>query len=422
MTGAVRASFPRVTTDGSVNAAAVLWRVGARTRITVVVKSCLEYDASGSARLIQPLPIFVGDRYGADGVLTATSDIAPFIPSPELMIIGRAPHPVGRARVGFRVERGDRTLLDKHVDVDAGAVVPLGPQPSQWPVAPEAFEGGIVALPSADGGPFQRAPADQRAIDLRGTEEVVLIGLYPGAPFFRFELMEPWVEAKVLCAGFEDFVPICIDTVMVTLAERRCTLLYRGSIPLRSENDLGDIEVKVSARPDPRTVSASGQILAPPAAAPAPVAKVGTLTTEELERARAAMSTLALTPPKTGPLPFMGPPSVGARGPSSSNTPWSEEPTHDIAPASAASATLPLDGAHASAVEAARAALAARRAAAAAVEEAPAAAPPKSTNGPAASPWREDPAPAPAPAPQVPIKAPKKDLNAKLYKRPKPTR
>lgn len=423
----------RVTTDGLINASSVVWRVGAKVRVTVVAKACLEFGLGAHAsqtQLVRPLPVFVKDRWAAgDTELSAVSDIAPFIPTPEVVVVGRPPQRVGRTRVGVRVEREGQSIIDKHVDAEANTpIAALGPRPSNWPVAPEAFQQGIVTLQSLDGGAFQRAAEDQRVLDLRGSEDVVLIGLYQANPLVRFQLRAPTVEALVRCGPHEDAVPFRIDMLSISLAERKCTLLWRGSVPLRSEQGLSELSVRVSCRPDPR---------APVKAEPAPrvghvrpAEGMGTVSLDPADddamRTAGMPAELPFRSPKSSKgLPFPEAPRSQELEPKPSSapvsgTPWAGENVVFIAkPADGRFDTLPLSE---------RLPSPPQTPPPVPVSEEVVAKPPASQ-----SPWREDPPAAqqasdPARAPVAPVaapaaspfKAPKKDLNASLYRRPKP--
>lgn len=403
-----------VNVEGPVTAGAVAWRVGSRVRATVVVKACFEFGPSGQCELVRPLPIFVKDRVAGTGELNAPSDIAPFVPSPEVMVIGRALHRHGVARVGFRVERAGETIVEKHADVAANAVLSaFAPRRSVWPVAAEALEAGLVTLPSLDGAAYQRCGEDQRATELRGNEDVVLIGLYPNAPLLRFTLYAPAVEATAQAGGHADAVPLRIDAIIVTLADKKCTLLYRGSVPLRTEESLASLTVDVVARPDPRAGAvrvkerplASERDVAMGTVALAESLETITLQLDDDQRSSSASPSLPFPKSHAPPAPSVAPASKSA-------TPWSGSKSDRVAkPASAAMSTMPMDDEPEAAPPAAPSPVPAASVAA------PPAAPPRDPDAPL---WRQDPvAEAPAPPPSTAPKVVKKDLNAQLYKRPK---
>lgn len=418
----------RVTTDGLINASSVVWRVGAKVRVTVVAKACLEFGlGTAHTELVRPLPIFIKDRWGAGNTeLLAVSDIAPFIPTPEVLVVGRPPQRQGRARVGVRVERQGQSIIDKHVDAEANTpIAMLGPRPTNWPVAPDAFQQGIVTLQSLDGGIFQRAAEDQRVLDLRGSEDIVLIGLYQANPLVRFQLLAPTVEAIVRCGPHEDAVPFRIDTLSISLSDRKCTLLWRGSVPLRSEEALGELSVRVSCRPDPRSPVKAEPVMRTARSAEG-MGTVSLDSEEDAMRTAGIPAELPFRSPKSSkalPFPEARLAEIEAKPASSptSGTPWSGGEVVFIAkPADGRFDTLPISERTPDLPKPPPA-----------PAEEPASQPAKA---PASkqSPWREDP-PAPeaeapiarapvaaAPPPASPFKAPKKDLNASLYRRPKP--
>lgn len=434
-----------VSTSGPVNAGVVAWRVGPRVRATVIVKACLEFGTSGSSELVRPLPIFIKDRVGGAGEVNAPSDLAPFVPSPEVMLVGRALHRHGFARVGFRLERGGATIVEKHVDASAnGILTSFAPLRSAWLVPPETFETGVVTLPSLDGAAFQRCAADQRATELRGNEELVLIGLYPNTPLLRVPIHAPTVEATALSGDHVDAVPLGIDALIVTLADRKITILWRGSVPLRSEEARATLRIKVVAKPDPRADVSRVRDLAAPSAEDV---SMGTMALPDPGSSPASkplsMETITLpissAPPTPGPsrrstLPFpssVPPPASERAAVSKAATPWAADgaPSRSVVPASSAMSTLPIDEEPAPEGDA-------REPAAGDVPPRGSTATAASTSSPvvASSPtpvsakapgpskplWREDPvAAAPPPSPSVAPKLVKKDLNAQLYKRPK---
>lgn len=406
-----------VNVEGPVTAGLVAWRVGPRARATVVVKACFEFGTQGQCDLVRPLPIFVKDRVGGAGELNAPSDVAPFVPNPEVMVVGRALHRHGTARVGFRVERAGETIVEKHADVAANAVLTaFGPRRSAWPVPPEALEAGIVTLPSLDGAAFQRCADDQRATELRGTEDVVLIGLYPAAPLLRFTLFAPAVEAVVTSGEHRDAVPLRVDAILVTLADRKCTLLYRGSVPLRSEEALASLRVDVVARPDPRAGVRRTKEAAP--SSERDVAMGTVALAESFETITLPSEPGGGSPPKRSTLPFPKSQPPAAPPSSKAATPWSEVKLERVKPASAAMTTLPIDEEPEPAAAAPAPVSSAPPPSPTSVVPAPADAPkPRDPDAPL---WRQDPSPEPAPPPSAAApKVVKKDLNAQLYKRPK---
>ena len=429
-----------VSTEGPVNAGVVAWRVGPRVRATVIVKACLEFGTSGHSELVRPLPIFVKDRVGGTGELNAPSDLAPFVPSPEVMLIGRALHRHGFARVGFRLERGGATIVEKHVDASANAILSsFAPQRSVWPVPPESFEAGVVTLPSLDGAPYQRCAADQRATELRGNEELVLIGLYPNSPLLRVPLYAPTVEATALSGDHVDAVPLRIDAIIVTLADRKCTILWRGSVPLRSEEARAPLRIKVVAKADPRAEMSRVREPAAPSAEDVSMGTIalpdpqgadprGGVASESFETITLPVSEGPATPfqgaPKRPTLPFSKsqPPPLSERAAASRvATPWGGDsaPSKSVVPASSGMSTLPIEDEPAP--EPARTPAVAAQTAAASFGSGPAPAVEPTPPDPDKPVWREDPSAvaAPPPTPSVAPKLVKKDLNAQLYKRPK---
>ncbi|MFO0550876.1 MAG: DUF2169 domain-containing protein [Polyangiaceae bacterium] len=409
-----------VSIQGPVSADVIKWRAGGKLRVTVIAKACLEFAGSGRVSLVEPPPIYVKDRWAGGGTeLLSTSDLAPFVPAAEVLIVGRAPHRQARARVGFRLERGPVTLIDKSIDTSANEwLAELGPRPTTaWPYPPETIQAEAVPLDGVDGARFQRAAVDQRTNEVRGGEELVLVGLVPNAAVLRFPLFPPTIEAFITCGGARDPVAMRIDGVLVTLADRRCSLLYRGSLPLRAI--VGEVGVHVFARPDERALQALANSTRTPNS-PSGAGVLQTITLDDVQgnSSMTMMSDDVADDERGSAIPFSPVPRSPQNSPSRPQvaaTPWASEPMRAVQPASIAMTTLPTEDEE---EEPAPQAPTAPRFDDEPTKESAGLFPtPKS----AGSPWRADPPEQPAPPVESPAapKVAKKDLNAQLYRRPK---
>ena len=229
--------------DGAVACATVLWKFRGRLQLTVVVKALFTIVPDGVAVPAGPAPIVPKDRH-IDGhplrSVEAASDLAPYLARCDVVFVGHAYAPGGRAPAGsvrLGISRDGRLLLDKtlHVFGDRGPATPAGPgapepftripivyekavgglnEPNPigtdapnlvdpgdarrpagfgpisrlWRVRkrllgkiePKAMEAPVAEIPDAMPWEFfQAAPPDQQIEHLRGGEWLVLDGLHP---------------------------------------------------------------------------------------------------------------------------------------------------------------------------------------------------------------------------------------------------
>ena len=84
----------------------VVWRVGSRVRATVVLKAAFGYTPSGEFLLLNTPELHRVDQRSEDGSqVTAACDLAPFIRSPEVLVVGRAHGKTEKVAVSLSVER-----------------------------------------------------------------------------------------------------------------------------------------------------------------------------------------------------------------------------------------------------------------------------------------------------------------------------
>lgn len=98
---------------------------------------------------------------------------------------------------------------------------------------------------------FQAAPPDQRVEHLRGDEWIVLEGVHPGLPRIRSRL--PGVRAAARIHGLRESAPpfgwpldLVADTLRIDADEQRCSVTWRGMVPVRDEAHAAAMHVLVA--------------------------------------------------------------------------------------------------------------------------------------------------------------------------------
>jgi uncharacterized protein YjbI with pentapeptide repeats len=235
---------------------AALWQKGKHRCVTVVVKATFGLVHEANARLVAPADIAREDRHRAGGCLEEASELAPYLPSAGVILVGSAHAPRGQPAAALAVRLGvfrERPLLNKVLHVignrtreaparaqpfesmpltyerafggpgtddnpvgtghHAGSPLPnivdpqvptrpagYGPIPRHWGprrrLLGSRHEPALSEIP--DGFPFpffHAAPGDQQIPPLIGDEWIVLDGLHPSVPNFRTRL--PNVRAHV---------------------------------------------------------------------------------------------------------------------------------------------------------------------------------------------------------------------------------
>jgi hypothetical protein len=154
-----------------------------------------------------------------------------------------------------------------------------------------------------DGSYFNVAPADQQVDVLRSNERIILENLHPEHPRLSTSLPGgvSYPRAIVERGGSADVLPLRCDTLVIDADRGRCTLTWRGQVPLEHPNQPGRVSISMvgavaprrgppaagPTAPRPATVGS-----APPAfggSAPPARRAAQTLDTAALEQARAAM-------------------------------------------------------------------------------------------------------------------------------------
>ncbi|WP_437743620.1 DUF2169 domain-containing protein [Sorangium sp. So ce1504] len=160
--------------------------------------------------------------------------------------IGFPDNPFGE---GHPQGSGEPNILDP---VDARRVAGFGPISKVSPArrrllgaTPRALlERGIREIPDElSWDYFQAAPPDQRTHFLRGDEWIVMDGLHPSAPRMRMRL--PGARGFARIHGLADIglaehqeLPLSADMLRIDGDEQRCTVTWRSSFPVPSEDVL----------------------------------------------------------------------------------------------------------------------------------------------------------------------------------------
>jgi hypothetical protein len=253
-----------VTAIGGATAATVVWRRRAQLYLTTVVKGTFHLVPEGLMTPFGPEPIAVGEQDDGSGMgLYSAGDLAPYLRYTDVVLTGHAHAGPGATVLDARLEviRGGIPLLDKTVRLDvlggtAVRVVGMGPLSRSWPVRrrllgdldPAALEGSIAEIPTTfDWSYFQTAPLDQRIGGLRGDEWIALRGMHQDHAWFRTRLPGVRGVALISCSapGVRQAAPIAlsIDTLHLDVDLQRCTLLFRGWIPIADERMLPSLHV-----------------------------------------------------------------------------------------------------------------------------------------------------------------------------------
>jgi hypothetical protein len=252
---------------GGVSMGARGWRVvrdnGAPgpLNVSVVFKATVDVDDEGRGRLVEPVAT-VDEPGGVD------DDLAPYLGKAEIWLARSSEKAsvTGKA-VRLRVGRGSWVMLDRVVAAEGTPVDPArtasgfalpASSPSDharaivrtlmrrsegaWPA--EADASGVAYIPaSADWTLFFGVPNEQRCKHLQGDEWILVSGM--GAPFrcqlpllrggarvFGPDLRERGQTLEVVCDGAE-----------VDVAARRCSLRWRGTLPVSSLEALAELRV-----------------------------------------------------------------------------------------------------------------------------------------------------------------------------------
>lgn len=408
------------TAASSASVASVVWCVGQKIRATVIMKVAFSYTLEGELLRLRAPHIHRADQLSKDELsVVALCELAPFVRSPEVIVVGKA-HGDGEViSAGLRVERDGALVIDKTLEVPRGAdVAGLGPVGRAWPFEASALALSFVTLPPAlDGACFQRAAGDQAVGQLRGGEHIALQNLHAGHPHVAFEVRLPAVQAQVIMAGKPAVVPLIADAYLIDCEQRQLHVLWRGSVPVEHSAALADamIETWVEGTGDP---DATSQEEAVPS----------TVAFAETTGARTAPMGVGAIPGAT--LPFVGGHTQEAPATARpiEGAPWSPVEAKPVPAAAGVQRTLSVDELRALEVtEDDTAPLAPATqpaptpppalplASVARPASASPAAPTPATPSPQPARWRDDPPAPAAPAVNASTPAPRRDIRADLY-------
>jgi hypothetical protein len=230
---------PSVSPVDLAAAAAIPWRHRGQLYLTVVVKGTFAIVPGAS---MTPVP---SDAIARDAV-DATADDVPYRARVDVWLIGRPTAPVVRLGV-FR----DRTpVLDKQVA--AATVGELGPVSKAWRHAHAGAEAidrtrPVLELPDAvDWSTFQLAPPDQRLEGLRGDEWIAFAGVQPHPGAWSTRLPGAVAVARSRYGAHDAWhaVALTADGVALDLERQRCSITWRGRVPLMSLDVLAALQIQ----------------------------------------------------------------------------------------------------------------------------------------------------------------------------------
>ncbi len=270
----------------------ITWQDPARgTFVAVVAKIALGFAPGDVCALLPPVDLTTNDRHRERSPLREVevpSDAAPFLATPEILIVGHAYGPAGRSTPSLAVHvalgrdavtfrkmihvYGDRdgpgavptpfrrmplswersvrsdvnpvgvdpasqqpNLVDP---IDATVAAGCGPLGAGWPsrrallgIARRSdLEAEPMTLPAGfDGSWFQAAPPDQWLPGLVGDEWVSLDGLHPSLPRVQTKLPGLRVGARIEGPRGGRTLELRPDRLLIDTDRQRATLTYRGS-------------------------------------------------------------------------------------------------------------------------------------------------------------------------------------------------
>ena len=260
---------------GAVTVATLAWRAKGRLHVTAVVKASFDLRPNGPMTLTSPDPIE-----------PAVGELAPYLGQTDVVVrSGHAFAVPPRAVAGLSIRVAlvrDWPVIDKKLLVypraqmdgsrspvvverlslggqgpDAGLVV--NPADPSRPAVIGALGAGSeerLAVLGGRGAPrlsgqvieigdrfpwsyYQTAPPDQRTDHLRGDEWVVLEGMHPQHARWASRLPGPQAQVVVyppgLAGGAAHAVAMVADTLSIDADRGRCSVLWRGSFPVRDE-------------------------------------------------------------------------------------------------------------------------------------------------------------------------------------------
>jgi hypothetical protein len=240
--------------------------------------------------------VFVGNGYAPPGTRKATVRMGvqrgdELLLDKRLLVHGarsrwdEEPKPFNRIPLDFEHAFGGPNIDDNPVGTGATGGVPnvidatvahrpgsFGAIGRTWPsrrrlLSAEAVAGlqeSILDIPAVfDWSYFQAAPGDQRVPHLNGDEWLVLEGLIPGKASFKSQLPSARGMARVWAAGAQATDPgypvaLAADQLSILGDARMCTVTWRGSFPIESEQVLPALMIAAGVETDADPIDWSG--------------------------------------------------------------------------------------------------------------------------------------------------------------------
>lgn len=122
------------------------------------------------------------------------------------------------------------------------------------------LEQAVIQIPGDfDWGYYQTAPRDQQVVHLEGDEWIVLDGLHPNLSRLQCRLPSLQARARLWSHRAAPSTPgqeigLVADTLAIDTDEQTCTVMWRGSFPLQSEELLSTIRVGVGVATRDQTI------------------------------------------------------------------------------------------------------------------------------------------------------------------------
>jgi hypothetical protein len=248
-----------IVSTGGLATATLLWQWRDRVHVTARVKASFAMRHDAAMELTLPDPI--------DPLL----ELAPYRAEVDVMIVAAHAHtsvPAEAAAVRL-VLIGAEVLVDKgllvyaprpggvvapfqHATIvtrsgrpDALVVNPADPRergtlgPREGAAARAHLSGGaLLVAEDVDWSAFQRAPRDQRVVEVKGDEWVVLEGMTPHRGRLRARLPGAYIETRVygpsLWCGRSQRLVMHPDQLLIDADQEVCSIGWRGSFTVQS--------------------------------------------------------------------------------------------------------------------------------------------------------------------------------------------
>ena len=258
---APRADVSRIAPLGQAACATVAFRTRGALHVTAIVKATFRLTLELPMVEIEPDPLGTADRHEHDHPLhpaVAVHELAPYLARADVVVYAAAPVAgPGPRSVRLLIGRDDgQTLLVKQIAAEGkGRLAGLAPIARLWPARKrllgkldrKILDARIAEIPDDFAWAyFQTSPDDQRMDYLRGDEWVVLDGLLPERAQIRSRL--PGVTALARAYGLTPQpggqpIPLVADTLSIDVDRRCCSVIWRGNLAVRGEDDLDRLAI-----------------------------------------------------------------------------------------------------------------------------------------------------------------------------------